>query len=63
MAFIHFLLIMLLFVCILNTVYEVFKFSVAFYKTEEYKTTTLRRVLLCLSLSYIITVISFGIPV
>lgn len=63
MDFIHFLFVMFLCVCGLNVVYELFKFWLALYKTEEYKASTLRRVLLCLSLAYIMAVIFTGLPV
>ena len=63
MTFVHFILSVLLYICLLNVIYETFQFCIALYKTTEFKTTTVRRVLLCLSLAYIITVFSIGFPV
>lgn len=62
MIFVHFLLYVLFWVCLFNILYECFKLCVALYKVTEFKTTVSRRVMLCLSLAYIITVFLIGFP-
>ena len=63
MTFIHFILCFMVAMCGINVVYEAFKFGEAMYSFSEFKTTTTRRVLLCASLAYIITIIFIGFPV
>ena len=51
----------ILIMAILNCVYELFKFYLAFSNDEvRYTPSTLRKVLFCLSLSYITTIIFLG---
>jgi hypothetical protein len=51
----------ILIMAILNCVYELFQFYLAFSNDEvRYTPSTLRKVLFCLSLSYITTIIFLG---
>lgn len=53
--------VFILIICILNVLKEVFRFGISFTRNEKYESSELRTIGTWMSISYILTIIIYGV--